>query len=253
MHLYICEQQYKRLSFNSLNKWVRSMFYYYGRKKQIAKYYPKPNYNVIVEPFAGSAAYSCFDDNWERQVILIEKDPSVASIWDWLISEATAQQIINMPDLRVGEKSSEFLHIVHAATKMAFKYKTIKVTPVLERNWEISKRIMYSNLHKIKHWKLVCGDYSESPEIEATWFIDPPYKDGPGTGYRYGSDTIDYDKLAKWALARKGEVIFCEGEGGNYLPFSPLLDLKGVAGKSSKEVVFYKSDFHDSLQLSFEI
>jgi len=34
------------------------MFYYYGRKKQIAKHYPFPNFKAIVEPFAGSAAYS---------------------------------------------------------------------------------------------------------------------------------------------------------------------------------------------------
>ena len=36
------------------------MFYYYGRKKQIAKYYPEPKYDTIVEPFAGSAAYSLY-------------------------------------------------------------------------------------------------------------------------------------------------------------------------------------------------
>lgn len=50
------------------------MFYYYGRKKQIAKYYPSPNYSVIVEPFAGSAAYSLYENNWKKDVILIEKD-----------------------------------------------------------------------------------------------------------------------------------------------------------------------------------
>jgi hypothetical protein len=219
------------------------MFYYYGRKKQIAKHYPAPNYDTIIEPFAGAAAYSFHGNHWRRQVILVEKDPRVASIWEWLIYEATPQQILSLPDLRVGDKSSEFLHIVHAATKMAFKYKTIKVTPVLERNWEISKRVMYSNLHKIKHWRIICGDYSECPDIEATWFIDPPYKNQPGMGYKYGSESIDYDKLAEWALARYGEIIFCEGEWGDYLPFCPLLDLKGVAGKSSREVIYYRSPF----------
>ena len=74
------------------------MFYYYGRKKQIAKHYPSPNYECIIEPFAGSAAYSFFSDNWRNQVILIEKDPKVASIWEWLINEATEQKIKNLPD-----------------------------------------------------------------------------------------------------------------------------------------------------------
>lgn len=219
------------------------MFYYYGRKKQIAKYYPEPNYDIIIEPFAGSAAYSFHDDNWQKQVILIEKDVKVAALWEWLINEATPETIKNMPDLKAGERSSEFLHIIHAASKMAFKYKTIKVTPVLARNWEISKRVMAVNLHKVKHWQIICGDYTYAPSVEATWFIDPPYKSEPGMGYAHSSAQMDYDKLADWCNERFGEIICCEGEYGTYLPFDTLLDLKGVAGKVSKEKIFYKSDY----------
>ncbi|HRK52788.1 MAG TPA: hypothetical protein PK185_02675 [Cyclobacteriaceae bacterium] len=218
------------------------MFYYYGRKKQIARYYPSPNYDAIIEPFAGSAAYSLFGNNWKKRVILIEKDEKVAGIWDWLINQATIEEIKNLPDLKVGDKSSEFLHIVHAATKMAFHFKTIKVTPVLERNWEISRRIFAENLHKVKHWEIITGDYTLAPDIEATWFIDPPYKGEAGMGYKQSSKLIDYEALATWALDRKGEIIFCEGSNGDYLPFKTLIELKGVAGKSSKEVMFYKSD-----------
>jgi site-specific DNA-adenine methylase len=217
------------------------MFYYYGRKKQIAKYYPSPNYSTIIEPFAGSAAYSLYGDNWKKEVILIEKDKRVAAIWEWLINEATSEQVKKLPDLKVGEKSSEFLHIIHAATKMAFHYKTIKVTPVLARNWEISKRYMQENLFKIHHWRIICADYSDAPDVEATWFIDPPYKDGSGRGYHHGSSSIDYNHLATWAKRRQGEIIFCEGMCGDYLPFTSLLELKGVAGKSSKEVYYYSS------------
>jgi site-specific DNA-adenine methylase len=218
------------------------MFYYYGRKKQIAKYYPSPNFDKIIEPFAGSAAYSLYGEHWRKEVVLIEKDEQVAEIWEWLINEVTPSKIISLPNLDVGEKSSEFLHIIHAATKMAFHYKTIKVTPVLARNWEISKRYIAENIYKIKHWKIINGDYTLAPEIEATWFVDPPYKEDAGNGYRYGSKLIDYKKLAEWAKDRKGEVIFCEGHCGDYLPFMPLLELKGVAGKSSKEVIYYQSD-----------
>ncbi|MEB3278382.1 MAG: hypothetical protein VKK42_05600 [Lyngbya sp.] len=218
------------------------MFYYYGRKKQIAKYYPSPNYDTIIESFAGSAAYSLYGNHWKKEVILIERDERVAKIWQWLIDEAIPSKIRSLPDLEVGEKSSEFLHIVHAATKMAFHYKTIKVTPVLARNWEISKRYMAENLFKIKHWKIICGDYTLAPDLEATWFIDPPYKKEAGQGYYYGSKLIDYGKLAEWAKNRKGEVIFCEGNCGDYLPFKPLLNLKGVAGKTSREVIYYQSN-----------
>ena len=217
------------------------MFYYYGRKKQIAKHYPEPIHKTIIEPFAGSAAYSLHGDNWKNDVILIEKDKRVASIWEWLINSATKEEIEALPDLKVGEKSSDFFHIIHAATKQAFYYKTIKITPVLERNWGCSRRYIAKNIHKIKHWKIVCGDYKEAPEIEATWFIDPPYKGHPGTGYEQGSNLLDYDELARWVNSRKGQKICCEGEFGDYLPFKPLITLMGVAGKRSKEKIFHST------------
>lgn len=216
------------------------MFYYYGRKKQIAKHYPLPSHDVIIEPFAGAAAYALHGDNWRNRVILVEKDQRVAAIWRWLIEEATPTNINALPTLRVGEKSSEFLHIVHAATKMAFKYKTIKVTPVLERNWEISKRVMAANVHKVKHWELLVGDYSIAPDIEATWFIDPPYRESPGEGYAHSSANLDYTTLSRWARLRRGQLICCEGPYGDYLPFLPLLTLPGVAGKLSTEKMYHR-------------
>lgn len=215
------------------------MFYYYGRKKKIAKHYPAPSFDTIIEPFAGSAAYACHADNWKSRVVLVEKDRRVAEIWRWLIDDACESDILGMRDLKAGEKSSEFLHIIHAVTKMAFKFKTIKVTPVLERNWEISKRVMAENLRKVKHWELIEGDYTMAPNIEATWFIDPPYKNAPGMGYEHSSAMMDYGELAEWVRQRKGEVICCEGVDGDYLPFVPLIDLKGVNGKSSKEFIFH--------------
>ena len=45
------------------------MFYYYGRKKQIIRHYPSPNYDTIIEPFAGSAAYSLYKDNWQYNFV----------------------------------------------------------------------------------------------------------------------------------------------------------------------------------------
>lgn len=225
------------------------MFYYYGRKKQIAKYYPLPSYDTIIEPFAGSAAYSLYKDNWKKNVILIEKDEKVYDIWKWLIEDATEKDILNLPELKVGDKSSEFLHIVHAATKMAFHFKTIKVTSVLERNWKISRRIFSENLYKIKHWQIINDDYTSAPDIEATWFIDPPYKGEAGLGYRHSSKLLNYENLAKWIFARKGEVICCEGKEGDYLPFRPLVDLKGVAGKVNKEMIYHRNDKKTQLDL----
>jgi len=214
------------------------VFYYYGRKKQIARHYPEPRYPLIVEPFAGSAAYALHGERWRRDVVLIERDSRVADIWRWLIEEATKEEILRLPDLSIGERSSEFLHIVHAATKMAFAYKTIKVTAVLERNWEISRRVMADSLCKVKHWQVSCGDYTTSPDYEATWFIDPPYVGDPGRGYRFSSDRLNYEELAAWVKSRRGQVIACEGPHGSHLPFVPLLTNMGVAGKKNVERIW---------------
>ena len=124
------------------------------------------------------------------------------------------------------------------------------MTPVLARNWEITKRVFAKNLHQIKHWTIICGDYSTAPDVQATWFIDPPYQGESGLGYRYSSKCLDYYQLAQWALRRKGEIIFCEGRDADYLPFQPLVDLKGVAGKVSQEVIFYQSQKKSPVQLS---
>lgn len=215
------------------------MFYYYGRKKKIAKLYPNPIYDTIIESFAGSAAYSLHGDNWKKKVILIEKDVRVASVWKWLINVAQPEYFYSFPDLEIGQFTTEFLHILHAVTKGAFGYRKIKVTPILKANWNRNKKIMAESLHKIKHWEIIQGDYTEAPDIEATWFIDPPYKGFAGLGYSNGSDKLNYTDLTKWIQSRKGEVICCEGEFGDYLPFESLTDLKSVAGKSSKEVIYY--------------
>lgn len=228
------------------------MFYYYGRKKQIVRHYPLPRYDTIIEPFAGAAAYSLHHNPFVARVILIERDEKVAAIWKWLIHEATQKDIQALPDLKQGERSTEFLHIIHAATKMAFAFKRIKVTPVLARNWEISRRVFAKHLNEVKHWEIICGDYSEAPDLEATWFIDPPYRGEPGMGYRHSSAKIDYAALRKWVLLRKGDIICCEGANANYLPFRHLLDLKGVAGKTSREMIFYRPGKQSSQPSLFE-
>ena len=228
------------------------MFYYYGRKKQLVRHYPPPRYDVIIEPFAGAAAYSLFHNSLASKVVLIEKDEKVAGIWKWLIHEATHKDIQALPELKEGERSSEFLHIIHAATKMAFAFRRIKVTPILARNWEISRRVFARHLHEIKHWEIICGDYTVAPDIEATWFIDPPYKGEPGMGYRHSSAKLDYSALVNWVMSRKGDIICCEGAEADYLPFRHLRDLKGVAGKTSREMIFYRPGKQSSQPYLFE-
>lgn len=56
------------------------MFYYYGAKNLLSRYYPEPKHDIIIEPFAGSAAYSCYHllKNDKLSSIICDKDDNVA-------------------------------------------------------------------------------------------------------------------------------------------------------------------------------
>ena len=141
------------------------------------EWYPPPAHPTIIEPFAGSASYAM--RYWKRAVLLIEKDPRIIALWKWLIEEATRESILAMPDLVVGEQTDNFLHILYMASKMGFTYHKATVTPLMAKGWWYGKRQMAKNVHKVKHWKIIEGDYTQAPDIPATWFIDPPTRVNP--------------------------------------------------------------------------
>lgn len=69
---------------------LKPFFTYFGGKYRLAPKYPKPMYNTIVEPFAGSAGYSLRYP--EREVILNDLDPVISGIWEYLINVKEAIQ-----------------------------------------------------------------------------------------------------------------------------------------------------------------
>jgi len=90
-------------------------FTFYGGKWRAAPHYDGPIYDTIVEPFAGAAGYSV--RYFDRKVILVEKDPVVASVWRFLI-RSSASDIRNLPlidmdqsveDLRVCEEAKRLI------------------------------------------------------------------------------------------------------------------------------------------------
>jgi hypothetical protein len=226
------------------------MFYYYGRKKKLAGLYPDPQHDTVIEPFAGSAAYSLHGNRWQNQVLLVEKDPKVVDLWSWLIEDATPDSVLALPDPEVGERTDVFLILLSMASKRAFSYRSCKMTPFMKSAWTANRKYIAHNLHKVKHWKIIEGDYTMAPDVEATWFVDPPYRGEPGSGYRFGSSEIDYDALGEWCLSRRGALIACEGGGADWLPFEPLVVQAGAAGKRNEEVI-YTRGFVDALSMFY--
>lgn len=220
------------------------MFYYYGRKERISKEYPEPKFDTIIEPFAGSAAYSM--RYYTKNVILVEKDPRIASIWKYLI-DVTPEEILSLPLLDKGESlNSEKFNFLSEVQKNVIGLflnpgsAQPKKSPGKFCAWTEKNRIRLSeDVVKVKHWKIINDIYQTSPDINATWYIDPPYQGNGGQYYRFGNKNFDYNRLREWVLTRKGQIIVCENSEADWMDFKPLVDIKGQR-KKTKEVIFYQ-------------
>lgn len=94
-----------------------------------------------------------------------------------------------------------------------------------------------TQVEHIRHWRIIEGDYSLAPNVAATWFVDPPYNNRVGQYYVIAD--LDYRTLGEWCRSRRGQVIVCENEGADWLPFRSFATLKaGLNGNGSKEVIY---------------
>lgn len=241
------------------------MFSYFGTKKKLAKYYPKPINDKIIEPFCGAAQYSLHDNNWEKDVVLIDKYDVIIDIWNYLIN-ATEKDILSLPDMFDGDKvddyeslSKEEKYLIGFCINSCSSQpkKTVKKF----NSWNVTKKDISKNLHKIKHWKVIKGVYTDVLNEKATWFIDPPYSgNSGGVWYRHNNTKIDYVELGKWCLERYGQIIVCENANANWLPFKPLTELTSQNQIKRMEAIYYiennqsyiKEDWFDSFSKNYK-
>jgi site-specific DNA-adenine methylase len=231
-------------------------FSYYGGKSKIIKYYPKPKFDTIIEPFCGSGCYS-YTYGLNKNVWLNDKYEIIYKIWKYLIN-TTEERINQLPNIKKGDDIRNFnltqdeIYLMGFCcangranpgfTVTAFGDKThypkndVRWRP--HSTWQLSKARILKVLPYIKNWKITNEDYLNLPDIEATWYIDPPYMFG---GNRYIENKIDYKQLSEWCLSRKGQVIVCENNKcNNWLPFKPLCTLHG--SKHKTEEVIWTND-----------
>ena len=222
------------------------MWTYYGTKKKIAKHYPTPLYDKIIEPFAGAEQYSLYGDKWKKDVLVVDKYDVITDLWKYLIN-ATPQDIMSLPDMNEGEnvdthtqlcKEEKYLIGFCINSGSAQPKKTVKKFNC----WNRSKISIAENLYKIKHWKVQLGTYADIPNEVATWYIDPPYSGlHGGIYYRHSSKKIDYEHLGIWSKERHGQVIICGNIDETWVGFKPLVELKGQLHKRM-EGIYYQID-----------
>lgn len=229
---------------------------YYGGKIKLARRYPTPQYDTIIEPFAGSAGYSTI--YFKKKVILIEKYPVLAELWKYLI-RADPKRIISLPDVEEGQKVRDIKGLCQEEKSLIGWWVQIAINAPRQsfnkgRNssgtWGSHIRLHVARqVQLIRHWKVIEGEYTDAPDIKATWFIDPPYQK-QGKYYICPSKDIDFDSLGKWCREREGQVMVCENQGATWLPFKPFKDApssRGDIGNRSLEAIWYRTDKKDGL------
>lgn len=230
------------------NRGLRQFFSFFGSKVSLAKHYPEPEFDTIIEPFAGSAGYSC--RHWEREILLADKDPVIVGIWEYLI-RATKRDILSLP-LKPESVASltkpERDFIGFWWRRCGAVPSNIPVPWALSGKYETSfwsketrKRIA-NQVEYINHWKVAAAhdDLFSLWQPQTTYFIDPPYQQ-QGSRYRFGSDGIDYVTLGVFcktaAAANISQIIVCEAEGADWLPFRPLYKNRTVKHTSAVRTI----------------
>jgi site-specific DNA-adenine methylase len=223
---------------------LHPFFSYFGSKYRLAKYYQEPQYDEIIEPFAGSAGYALkYPD---KKVTLYEVYDPIVELWDYLIRVSEAE-ILSLP-LGPFDKDHPVeaeVDCIPARTLLGFWLTESQTSasryPFSKSrggNWTERKRQMIARqLIFIRHWKIEKCSFDQIPNRRATWFVDPPYEEA---GSRYRHNKIDYTRLGEWCKSCEGQVIVCEQNHAKWLPFEHLRLGRNASNKDYRELVWYK-------------
>lgn len=230
------------------------MWSYYGSKSKVINVYPKPKFDTIIEPFAGSARYAL--KYFEKDVILNDKYEIVSRIWKFL-QQCSPKDILNLPELKTGDKiKREDFDCIEMAWLVGFMINSGVATPMLtmsswgQKSYQRQKKDIAAALYKIKHWKITNINYTEIENVKATWFIDAPYQVG---GYKYKHNKIDFNVLKEYCMSRKGQQIVCENTNADWMPFKPVVKQNGTKYRSVEAIWSNYVTSFDNVQIAMII
>jgi len=220
------------------------MFSYYGSKSRIARFYPAPKHDILIEPFAGSARYAL--EHWQKDVWLYDVNPKIVAVWQYLIA-ATERDILGLPDMVVGQTIPVSLSDAERWL-MGFcigrgdhspRQKAGQWNSWISDGHQASRKRIAETVCRVKHWHIEQASYDSLPNGKATWFIDAPYECG---GSRYDYTGINYEHLGNWCKERQGQTIVCEAEGAQWLPFKPFRTQSTGYGTTQHSEVVWTND-----------
>ena len=233
---------------------LRPFFSFYGAKWRAAPHYPRPEHDLIIEPFAGSAGYALRYPH--QRVILCDDDERVAATWAYLL-RVTPEEVRRLPLLGADDDVRDLPLPQEAKWLIGWWLNKGMTSPChtpskwmrnplpgrLATYWGagIRERIA-QQVPAIRHWRIIHGSYHGFSAEPATWFVDPPYNNAAGARYR--KSRIDYAHLSRWCRSLPGQVIVCEQAGADWLPFAHMMTAKTTDGPKrdgvSREVIWIK-------------
>ena len=230
---------------------LHPFFSYFGSKYRLAKYYPEPKYDNIIEPFAGAAGYSLLYHN--KNITLYDSYEPIIQLWNYLI-KVKEEEIISLPLLQNNKEFSKENPLIHSniceeakiligfwLTESQTYSSTYPLSKSRGGNWtERKKNMLASQLKYIRHWKAEIKDYQniDLNDKNITWFVDPPYVNA---GKRYKKNEIDYELLAMWCKNKSGQVIVCEQQGAKWLEFKKIRKNHNGSNKQYSELFWINS------------
>ena len=198
---------------------MRPMITYLGSKYRLSGRLPAPLLGLpVVEPFAGSAAYSVRHAPLTAR--LYDVDEHVFGAWSWLLTGDAEE----LPDaIHYGQKIADFKVSPGARQFLAMRAnigsngRAKQVSKNGAIDYRGTKARVIAQQKMLGAWTITQASYAECPDIEATWFIDPPYYGV--RSYKHDFRGIDFDHLREWILARRGLVIVTVGADDDWWPY----------------------------------
>lgn len=231
------------------------MWSYYGSKSKVVHLYPRPEYDKIIEPFAGSARYAL---RWfDHDVLLVDKYEKIVALWKWL-QQCSRQDIMKLPEPSTGQAvkredvdCDEAIFLMSFLVQQGVGDQRYTVSPFA--NIHVQKKFIASQLFKIRHWKIQQGDYCNIPNERATWFIDPPYQFGGEYQYKWNNKHLNFGELATWCKSCVGQIIVCENTKANWMNFLPMAKMNGTIHTTTEAIWTNRPTHYETQQLPMDL
>jgi len=176
-------------------------------------------------------------------------------VWQYL-QQASESDILKLPRLKRGESIKDHKYLAEVEQNFlgflvcnGLESPRMNVSSFEGVNVERDLKRIASTLFKIRHWKIQLGTYEDIENVEATWFIDPPYQFG-GEHYKESSKNLNFEKLGEWCKSRNGQVIVCENTKASWLPFLPVKKMSGSDHKTTEAIWSNERTADDNVQQS---